>query len=457
MRPHALRVFALAALLSSAGFLLSCSGYADKVAKLRGELAAGKPEIALATLEEEQGGDDTPGLPYLMEKGTLSYLAGDSQACQAAFAEAERVVDDLYTRSLSREAARLIFNDTAQAYRGELFERVWIHYYRALDFLAAGNTAAAAVEGRAAIEDLTRLSDTGPDEAKYRNDPFLQYFSGLLYELDGELNDAWIAYREAERLYGAGEIYGVGTPPSLVRDLLSAGERMRFGDEVARFRERYPDVETPRLDRDEGELVLLIDTGLVPGKISERMDFPIFTDDDGDDDDHEVAWATAALAYDNWYYRDSRDLELEYILSIALPAVAPSSPAPHLSWQVPGGGAGALDTAADLGALSRRCLQDRYAGVMIRTVARALLKHWAKEKTEEKHGKGAGLLVDILGSVTEVADTRAWSTLPGHVHVARLVLPAGEHVVRVQGGGYAGEGRAEVRRGRLSFLALRLY
>ena len=455
MRPNPLRPLAIAALLLGAGFLLSCSGYADKVAKLRGELAAGKPQIALATLEEERGGDDTPGLPYLMEKGTLLYLTGDSAGCQAAFAEAERLVEELYTRSLTREAARLIFNDTAQAYRGELFERVWIHYYRALDFLASGDTAAAAVEGRAAIEDLTRLSDTGPDEAKYRNDPFLQYFSGLLYELDGEVNDAWIAYREAERLYGAGDIYGVETPPSLVRDLLGAGERMGFHEENLRVLERHPEQASRHPGEGEGELVLLVDTGLVPGKISQRLDFPIYGD--GDDGDDEAAWATAALAYDNWMYRESRDLELAYILSIALPAVAPSPPAPRLSWHVSGGGAGTLDTAADLGALSRQCLADRYPAVMVRTVARALLKYWAKEKTEEKHGKGMGFLVDILGSVTEVADTRAWSTLPGHVHVARLVLPAGEHVVSVQGGGYGGEGVARVEPGRLSFLTLRLY
>ncbi len=454
MRLPVLRAFTLSVLLLSACLLMSCSGYADKVAELRGELASGQPAAALSSLEKayDDGGDD-PGLPYLFERGTLLYLNGDYAGCQTAFATAETVVDDLYTRSLSREAARLIFNDTAQAYRGELFERVWVHYYRALAFLADGQRSGAAVEGRAAVEDLQRMADTGSDEAKYRNDPFLQYFSGLLYEMDGELNDAWINYVAAERLYQAVDIYGVNAPEGLARDLIRAGERLGFREEAAVYRERYPEAAKVPVAEGLTEVLLLVDTGIVPGKISQRMDFPIF---EGGDEDEDAAWTTAALAYDNWHYRESRNLELDYILSIALPAVDVGRDAPRLSWST-GERSGRLETAADLGALSRQCLEDRYGSVMIRTVARALLKYWAKEKVEEKHGKGWGLVTDILGSVTEVADTRSWSTLPEHVHMARLFLPPGEHRVNIQGGGLIGEGLVTAEAGRLNFVALRLY
>ncbi len=451
-----LRRTLLALILTGGVFLLiSCSGYADKVAKLRGELASGHPEAALVCLEDEYGdGGDNPGLPFLFERGTLLYLNGDLDGSQAAFATAELVIEDLYTRSLSREAARLLINDTMQAYRGELFERVWLHYYRALAYLEAGERPAAAVEGRAAVEDLQRMADTGPDEAKYRNDPFLQYFAGLLYELDGELNDAWISYMEAERLYRASDIYGVRVPAGLARDLIRAGDRLGFNEEAARYRERYPDADPAPADPALAEVILLVDTGIVPGKISQRLDFPIYTGKDGEDD--EAAWATATLAYDNWLYRESRDLELEYILSIALPAVDEGQATPKLSWSA-GDRAGSLEPAADLGALSRQCLEDRYGGIMIRTVARALLKYWTKEKVEEKQGKGWGLVTDILGSVTEVADTRSWSTLPGHVHVARLFLPPGQHNVSVRGAGYGGEGLVTADPRRLNVLALRLY
>lgn len=444
-----------ALLLACALPLLSCSGYAGKVERLRTEVAAGEPAAALATLNGLYDADER-SLPYLMEKGLLQYLSGDLEGCQLSFTGAEQLVDELYTRSLSRELARLLINDTLQEYRGELFEGAWIHYYRALAYLAAGAPQSAAVEGRAATQTLERMAATGPDEAKYRNDPFLQYFAGLLYEMDGELNDAWINYREAERLYRAGDVYGVAAPPpSLLRDLVSAGERLGFHEEVAGYREATPDLGEAALAPGEGELLLLVETGLVPGKVSERIDFPIFTEVDGDDDS-ESAFHIAGESYGRWRAGGVPEQELAYWLSIALPAVAPGTAAPALDWTADGR-SGALAPAADLGALSRQCLEDRYAAVVVRTVARGLLKYWSTKKMEEKHGEAAGFLTNLLGSVTEVADTRAWSSLPAHVAVARLALPAGVRRIRVEGEGRRAEAEVDIAPGRLQFLALRLY
>ena len=42
------------------------------------------------------------------------------------------------------------------------------------------------------------------------------------------------------------------------------------------------------------------------------------------------------------------------------------------------------------------------------------------------------MLANLLGAVTERADTRSWLTLPGQVHVVRLALPAGTHDVRLE-------------------------
>ncbi|MBN2170456.1 MAG: hypothetical protein JW819_03930 [Candidatus Krumholzibacteriota bacterium] len=429
---------------------VACVPYASKVSKVRTDLANGDPAAALARLEK-MGGD---GLPELMERGLLQYLTGDLPGCQETFARAQQVVQDLYTQSLTREAARLLINDTMQAYRGEVFERVWIHYYRALGYLAAGQPHEAAVEGRAVTADLQYYADTGADEAKYKNDPFLQYFAGLLYEADGELNDAWINYRQAERLYQAADIYGVPGPPApLVADLLRAGRALRFDEEAAAYEERYAGVEVPAREAGEGDLVVLVEARLVPAKLNNRMDFPIFGDADDDNDD--AAWVLAEDSYNIWRRGEQR--EVKYWLTIALPAVDEPEPAPGgMCWRA-GGRRGDLALAADLGALSRQCLADRYPAVVVRTVARALLKYWAKEKTEEEQGKAAGFLVDILGSATEMADTRSWSTLPGYVLIGRGRLPAGEHVLTVQGGGLSGQATVTIAPGKMNFVALRLF
>ena len=434
---------------------LGCSTYSTKSGKVRGELAAGRPEKALAGLTEL---GDEKELPQLMEMGLLLYLTGDFAGAQESFTRAQTIVDDLYTKSLTREAARLILNDAAQSYRGEIFERVWIHFYRALAFLAAEDFHSAAVEGRAVTFDLRRFSDAEASEGKYRNDPFLQWFAGMLYEADGELNDAWINYQDAERLYREGDIYGVRVPGALIGDLLSAGTRLGFYDQLAPYVARYPRRVATNPLPGEGELVLLISTGMIPTKQSNRIDFPIFKEVEKDKSaqrDGQHAVRVSERAYDDWR-SPPRERKLDYVLSIDLPSIPDSPAPPSLSWQA-AGREGPLETAADLGALHRACLADRYGGIVVRTVARGLLKYWTKQKIEEEKGEVAGLLFNVFGSVTEVADTRSWVTLPAHVHAARISLPAGEQMVSVGSGKQRRTATVNIEPGRIAFLALRLY
>lgn len=44
----------------------------------------------------------------------------------------------------------------------------------------------------------------------------------------------------------------------------------------------------------------------------------------------------------------------------------------------------------------------------------------------------AGLLVNIVGLLTERADTRSWLSLPAEIQMSRISLPAGEYNVAVE-------------------------
>ncbi|MCP4549887.1 MAG: hypothetical protein GY835_25810 [bacterium] len=431
---------------------LSCSTYSDKAGKMRAGLEVGDPATALIELEKI---GDPEGLPYFMERGLLEYLTGDLTGCQTSLSEAETVIEDLYTKSLSKEALTMILNDSMQDYQGEIFERLWVHFYRALAYIAAGEFSEAAVEGRSITFDARRFSDQGEEEAKYRNDPFLQLFAGWLYEADGAVNDAWINYRDAERLYRAEDVYGVETPEGIYTDLIRAGRRLGFTDEVKPYLGDHPRAEASPADADNGEVVLLVSTGLMPLKVSNRIDFPIFKDNDQDRDNYAMV---ASEGYRHWSTRrhDNLSSEVDYILSIALPEVPlPAGRPPRAVWDAVGR-SGELEIGANLGAIEKQCLDDRYKGVVIRTLVRALTKYWSKEKLEEKN-KAVGFLADIMGSATEVADTRCWSSLPAHVHFARISLPAGRQTINVRTGAQSLHGEVEVKPGRLSFLHLRAY
>ena len=49
------------------------------------------------------------------------------------------------------------------------------------------------------------------------------------------------------------------------------------------------------------------------------------------------------------------------------------------------------------------------------------------------------MAVNIFGSVTESADTRSWLTIPEHINLARLTLPAGTYDLKVDLLGHRGE------------------
>mgnify|MGYP000175697842 CR=1 FL=1 len=71
--------------------------------------------------------------------------------------------------------------------------------------------------------------ERGPtsDLERTKNDPFMLYFSGMLYDWDGELNDAFIAYRNAAGAFAAAATrLAVETPPDLGRDLRRTAGRL---------------------------------------------------------------------------------------------------------------------------------------------------------------------------------------------------------------------------------------
>ena len=426
-------------LLWLALWLAGCSPHGARDARMREALLAEDPASALAVFDDEE----CASVDCLLSRGHVAMLAGDYRQAQLDLAVAEWLIQDLWTLNLGKEAASLAVNDQLRDYGGERFERVWVNFVRAVGYLEAGEPWEAAVEGRALTHKLTVLSDEGDDESEYLNDPFLQYFAGLLAEADGEVNRAWINYRAAERLYAAENIYGAVAPVSLGEDLIRAARKLSFHEELESLEERYGEAAEPAPG--EGELVILVSEGLIPEKYTQRIDFPIFEDEDGDTD----AWNLAAHSYSHWH---SPDLDVAYWLSIALPAVAEGTPAPEIRWSAEGGG-GSMDLVADLGHLSRRNLEDRYGTVVIRTVARALVKYWAAEKAEEKKGELAGILVNLLGAATEWADTRGWASLPERIYMRRVPVEAGRHRVQV---GHVGA-EVEVAPGEISFLHLRLY
>lgn len=476
----------VALLVASLLALGGCATYSAKMVDLRPQLATGDFDGALATIDKGARGQDV--LLAGLERGLVLRHAGRFAESNEAFAAAERNADAVFGRSLAEGAVALLTSDANVAYRAHPYEMAMVPYYKALNYEDLGQPGEAVVEARRASQVLAKYVDATlgavreqdrGDLQKVRNDAFLLWLSGMLYEADGETNDAFIAYRNAAVAFeqNAG-LLGLEAPAALAGDLARTADRLGFAPELAQAAAASPSVfaasgdttadlrglrAASRAPAGAGEVVLVVETGYMPPLVQERVDFPVFK---GQDDADRERWGWSLWdGRDRWHAAGAGG-EVEYWVSVAAPALEDASLPPYAGVRVSAGTAAgyAVGTrAADLGRAARVTFDAEKPTIMVRTIARGLAKYLAT-RGAGKLGKGAGFLANLFGAATESADTRSWLTLPRQVYVVRLTLPPGPHDLRLElldaGGRVAHERTVRgvvTRPGEWTFLSHRVF
>jgi len=140
---------------------------------------------------------------YYMEEGLLAHFAGRYDESNQSLLKAEEILDELYTRSISKQAASFVINDNTIPYRGEDFEDAMVNLFLALNYAGLGLMEDALVEARQVDNELNIINSRYEDESKnvYSEDAFIRFLMGVLYEANDEINDAFISYRKAEEIY----------------------------------------------------------------------------------------------------------------------------------------------------------------------------------------------------------------------------------------------------------------
>jgi hypothetical protein len=469
--------------------LTGCTTYSQKFANLRPELAAGEFDAALQTVEEESGSKDV--LLYYLERGMILHYAERYGESNEAFAAAERTADELYTKSISEGVFSLFSNDNAISYRARPFEMAMVPYYKGLNYIYLGQRDEAQVEARRASLMMSKYIDATlqglRDEDKseleqIRSNGFLLYYSGMLYDWDGELNDAFIAYRNAAVAYQKNEsILEVDIPQTLGRDLTRVANRIGFTAELEELRTSCPrvflesDDDGEPLSRSDyaqrsqwksgrGEVVVLLETGFVPQKNQLRFDFPVFSGEAYDDPNYWSWQIVAGLGNTQAFVSGNK---VEYWVSVAAPELDDSRTGAIASARVRSVSGEEHVTTVRVENLSRQAritFDAEKPSIFFKTVLRGLTKYLASRGAEEAGGDWAKLAVNLFGAVTESADTRSWLTLPEHVLLARLSLPPGVHDLEVELLDYEGRvlhtetmHETEVKAGDWTFVSRRIF
>jgi hypothetical protein len=257
----------------------------------------------------------------------------------------------------------------------------------------------------------------------YRDDGFAHYLSALLFEDQGRFDDARISRAAAERAYAQYEqAYRTPAP--------------RFG-------------LAPRRAGD-GELVLIHYNGKVPLRESKRTSVPV---------GHKRTVREMAAA--------GTDEEDTAELAIAIPAIVEQPYSIRASSVRVGTVAARSVVVEPIAAIATKTLEDELPAMKARAASRAVAKGGAYGAAEGAAGtsKLASILANAgLGAANamEQADTRAWSTLPAEIRMARVVLPEGKHDVYVDYADANGQpigseriGRVEIVRGFRTYVHVR--
>jgi uncharacterized protein len=435
--------------------LTGCGPSVNRYLLIEQSLLAGDPVTAAAIVEQnEKEYDEKSRLLYGMDRGLTLQLAGDYRQSNLVLEQAEEVVERLYTRTIRSEAAAFLTNDNVLPYEGEAYEHVMINVVKALNYAAQGNLTEALVEARRIDHRLNVLSDRVKEPNGYRNDGFARYVSGILYEAAGDLNNAFIAYRNAFEAYETMRGWSrVPSPPSLRADVLYTAEALGLTAEFEEYRKKFPDVERgPASARqDLAQVVVISYNGRAPKKEDRYLDIPISLD------------ALQLVVLNRGLFQSPRQRDRAvvdsalYGLSGRVVRVA----LPHLVSQktrVPFETVILKDTqersltvrselAHNVTALAEKTLADRMPAITAKALARATSKFAMAEAAtigaQQAAGKDAGpwvgllvgLLTKGLAVMSEEADKRSWQTLPDEIHVARAWVFPGRYDVAIQPSG----------------------
>lgn len=413
-----------------------CASHSQSLTEVRGSLVAGSPLQALAEFQKKK--EKPNDLLYLLERGYLELAAGNYAASNARFEAAEIREKDLFTKSVTGELASLVTSDNTLPYRSYPYEMAMIQYYRAFNYLAVGSEEDALIEARKANQLLVELADEKEGKSGYTNDPFLQYFTALLYENAGETNDATVAFRSAYQAYSDyADRYGVSAPPDLRPDLYRSLIQLGSDDEAAQLAEGDDGLAERAQKGRDANVVLCIETGFAPFLEGVDIVLPIF--DDKDDEKYRDC-DNCAMDYsnvlftrygENIYAYSAGGLTLDHVLRFAFPRMV-DYPSAAVSSEVltPDGVAVAPIMAEPLGAIAHTEFNSRLPKVLLKTIARALIKEFARTRAKKSSGT-LGALVNIANVATERADTRTWLFLPQQISLVKLALSPGIHDLEV--------------------------
>lgn len=372
-----------------------------------------------------------------LDKGLLEYYAENYKDSAQDLIEAERLIQEAFTKSVTGDIASYIANDNTKEYPGEDYEDIYICVFNALSFYNNGNTEEALVEIRkltlpnGKLDMLSRKYEAATksagdylmnglnklglrvkpelpqgDPVKFSNSALARYLGVLFYLDDNNQDAARIEYEQLKAAFSSNsKVYYNPIPKSIDGMQTVPAEKARLN--VIGF------------------------AGLSPIK-EEKV------------------------------YEQIIPLDYPYnVMKLKLPVLKkrPSS-IRRVEVEVHGQGKFELELLEDMTTVIEETYNARFANMFFKTYIRSLLKNAAgaiASAAADNANAYAGLFTRIGGKVaadvSESADIRMGRFFPDKAYVGAIDLDPGIYTITVNFGGSVKEFKdVNVREGKINLL-----
>jgi hypothetical protein len=354
-----------------------------------------------------------------LDMGLLEHYAGRYKDSSQSLQEAERLIQEAFTKSITADIASYVVNDNTKEYPGEDFEDIYINVFNALNYYNRGDIDGALVEirkltlssgkldmlsrkyenarrsaGDGAMNTLNKygasMNNALPQGSpvNYSNSALARYLSVLFYLSNGNIDSARIEFEQFQAAFASNpKVYYHSIPKS-------AADIRTVPDGKAR-------------------LNVIGFTGLSPvkeeGQFTAFFPFTYFI------------LCQPVFKLPRFVKRPSAINRIEIIV------------------EGEGGGKFNLELLEDMGAVIEETYNARFANIFFKTYIRLLTKYAAADVAaniaRERSGDLAGLAAAIAGKVsadaTEGADIRMSRYMPDKAYVGGINLEPGTYNITI--------------------------
>ena len=381
-------------------FFTACAGgYVARTRGARHSFERGDFSSALRWYEKQKP-PARDKLLYLLDQGLILHTAGRFEESIKVFASAIDLSEEMEGSHVVSKTTSVVTNDNYIPYQGEKFELLLLHVFQVLNYLELGQEGEALVEVR-------RIDTKFPD---FEN-AFATYLSGLTWESQNKINDAYIDYKTTYRIQPHF--------PPLLQKLVSGANYLGFTNDMNHWKKlAHHSYQTAPVKN--GEVVFVIAEGKIPEKESSEENYNL-----------QVVPVP------------------HYPKSLGEPIRVSISTKGETTESYP---LYRLDEAA------KKTLKDQMPGIIARAITRLAAKEAGAVVVGKEVDEDLGVLIGILVLTTNRADLRSWLTLPRSLQVAQLSLPEGTYDLTLTWpGGAHTLHQVEVKARHKKFISYRIF